>query len=107
MTGYAPVENAIRNNLGQFDPVHLEVRNESFRHNVPKDSESHFKVVVVSEAFRGKSLVVRHRMINTGLQEQLAGPVHALAIHAMTPEEWFEKGGEVSGSPECLGGTGL
>ena len=39
---------------------HLEIVNESANHNVPPDSESHFKVVVVSNAFEGKSLIARH-----------------------------------------------
>lgn len=103
----ALVENTIRSRLNGFQPMHLEVINESFRHNVPEGSESHFKVVVVAEVFQGKSLVDRHRMINTMVKAQIEGSVHALAIHAMTPEEWFERGGGTSGSPECLGGTGL
>ena len=49
--------------------------------------ESHFRVVVVSEAFQGKSLVERHRRINAVLKDELAGPVHALAIRALTPAE--------------------
>ena len=42
--------------------------------------------------------------MNGVLAEQLAGGVHALALHTMTPEEWFAKGGEVPQSPDCLGG---
>ena len=49
--------------------------------------ESHFRVVVVSEAFQGASPVERHRRINAALKDELAGPVHALAIKAMTPAE--------------------
>jgi len=42
---------------------------------------------VVSEAFAGKSLLERHRMVNAALAEELAGHVHALAVSALTPEE--------------------
>ena len=49
--------------------------------------ETHFSVEVVSEAFRGKSRVERHRMINTLLAQELAGRVHALAISAKAPGE--------------------
>ncbi len=84
-------------------PSHLEVINESHMHNVPPGSESHFKVIAVTEAFEGKMLVARHRMINQLLADELAGPVHALALHTMTPDEWLEKGGAPQ-SPPCMGG---
>jgi BolA protein len=85
-------------------PLHLEVVNESGMHNVPAGSESHFKVVVVADDFDSKRLLNRHRIVNELLAEELAGPVHALAIHAMTPEEWFQRGGRATESPPCLGG---
>ena len=89
-----------------LSPLHLEVVNESHAHNVPDGSESHFKVLVVAEAFDGQTLLSRHRMVNALLAQELAGPVHALAIHAHTPGEWFERGGKVPDSPPCLGGSG-
>jgi BolA protein len=89
----------------EFDPVHLEVVNESHMHNVPEGSESHFKVTVVSEAFDGKQLVARHRSVNKVLGDELRGGVHALALHTLTPEEWFERAGRVADSPPCLGGS--
>jgi len=85
-------------------PVHLEVLNESNNHNVPANSETHFKLVVVSEAFAQESLVQRHRRINKLLSEQLAGPVHALSMHTHTEKEWLDKGGLVPESPPCRGG---
>ncbi len=88
-----------------LSPLHLEVVNESHAHNVPDGSESHFKVLVVAEAFDGQSLLSRHRVVNALLARELAGPVHALSIHAHTPEEWFERGGRVPESPPCLGGN--
>ncbi len=91
-----------------FSPEHLEVINESFMHNVPEGSESHFKVVVVCDDFSGKMLIARHRLVNKVLEEELKkdrseGGIHALALHTMTMEEWFKKG-KAPESPECLGG---
>ncbi|MEN8165898.1 MAG: BolA/IbaG family iron-sulfur metabolism protein [Pseudomonadota bacterium] len=88
-----------------FSPMHLEVINESDNHNVPAGSESHFKVVLVSKAFKGESLLARHRQVNKLLADELQGGVHALALHTMTPEDWFNQGGKVRQSPECLGGS--
>ena len=90
--------------ISNFTPDHLEVINESYKHSVPPGSESHFLVVVVSSAFNDKSLIQRHRMVNTCLAAELEGPVHALAIRALTPDEWLAKQGEVAGTPPCLGG---
>lgn len=87
-----------------LSPLHLDVSNESGMHNVPAGSETHFKVLVVSDSFEGETLIARHRHINRVLAQELAGPVHALAIHALTPSEWFERGGAVPDSPPCLGG---
>ena len=87
-----------------FEPLHLEVANESHMHNVPEGSESHFRVVLVSSRFDGNSLIQRHRAVNGALQQELQDQVHALALHTMTPQEWFAKGGEAPDSPPCLGG---
>ena len=102
MSTQATVEQKITQTLS---PLHLEVVNESFMHNVPEGSESHFKVTVVSERFAGESLVTRHRMINEILAQELRGTIHALALHTLTPEEWFETGGKAPDSPQCLGGS--
>lgn len=83
---------------------HLEVINESDRHNVPPGSESHFKLVLVADAFEGVGLLARHRRINALLAVELAGPIHALAIHAYTRAEWEERTGRALMSPPCLGG---
>ncbi|EIJ34000.1 BolA family protein [Thiothrix nivea] len=87
-----------------MQPDFLEVINESHMHNVPPGSESHFKVTVVSGQFNGKMLIARHRQINGILAEELNGKIHALALHTMTPEEYFEKAGKVADSPLCMGG---
>ena len=107
------MSEAITTKLQQaFSPTHLEVRNESHMHNVPQNSETHFKVIVISDKFKdAKTPIKRHRMINEALREEVAadGPVHALSIVAMTPDKWqakLEKGESVGPSPNCRGGDG-
>ena len=100
------VAEAIESKVRDALPVaHLELENESHRHNVPANSETHFKLVLVSDAFYGMLPVRRHQMLYKVLAEELAGPVHALALHTYTVAEWQAKGGEVSESPDCLGGS--
>lgn len=84
--------------------TYLDVVNESSNHSVPAGSETHFKVIAVSPAFAGQSAVTRHRAIYALLREQLAGGVHALALHTYTPEEWVVAGGAPD-SPACRGGS--
>jgi BolA protein len=87
-----------------LNPVVLDVVNESSQHNVPPDSETHFKVVIVSEQFVGRRKVARHQQVYGAVSEQLAGPVHALALHTYTPEEWQVQGNSPQ-SPNCMGGS--
>lgn len=100
MTIKSIIEQKLEEN---FKPEFLEVVNESFMHNVPEGSESHFKVTVVSNEFAEKRLIARHRLINQTLADEL-NTIHALAIHTLTPDEYFAKAGKVADSPECLGG---
>lgn len=95
------IEQKIRDAL---HPMHLEGINESLMHNVPEDAQTHFKVLVVSDQFEEKNLLARHRMINELLRTEFDQGLHALALHTMTPQEWFDKGGVAPESPECLGG---
>jgi BolA protein len=74
-----------------FAPASLDVADESHLHAGHAGSrpggETHYRVHIVSEAFEGKSRLDRHRMVNEALASELAGGVHALAIHASAPEE--------------------
>jgi len=98
------VQSTIEGRLrAAFAPRQLEVLNESHRHNVPPGSETHFRVTVVSDAFAGQGLVMRHRAVNRTLASELEGPVHALALHTYTPDEWARRNGTPD-SPPCLGG---
>lgn len=100
MTIAASIRSKLESGLA---PGHLEVINESGNHNVPPGSESHFKVVVVSDAFEGKPTLHRHRMVYGLLAEELAGPVHALALHTYSPGQW-SAAGAAPDSPACRGG---
>ncbi len=99
------IQSSIEQKLADLNPLHLEVVNESHMHSVPENSETHFKVTVVSDQFEGKMLVARHRLVNQILKDELGGGVHALALHTRTPDEWFEQGGAVPDSPQCMGGS--
>ncbi|WP_159818550.1 transcriptional regulator BolA [Colwellia sp. 20A7] len=92
--------------LSAFSPLHLDVINESNNHNVPPGSESHFKVTIVSNKFEGERLIKRHRAINSLLAEELAGKIHALALHTYTEKEWHDYYADNTPlSPNCLGGS--
>ena len=69
-------------------------------HNVPKGSETHFKVVVISESFRGLRPLQRHKLVNGALKEELEGPIHALSIVAKDPEQFEKMGGAAKFVPE-------
>jgi len=90
--GIVSVKNSIQEKLTKaFQPESLEIVDESHLHAGHAGSrpggESHFRVTLVSAAFAGKGRVERHRMVNQVLSEELAGPVHALAVHPGAPGE--------------------
>ncbi len=88
-----------------FNITHLDVINESHRHNVPPNSETHFKVVLASPDFEGQQKVARHQRVYQALDEAIKQGVHALALHIYTEQEWRQKSDEVHSSPKCLGGS--
>lgn len=98
------IQSAIETKLTHLNASVCEVVNESHMHSVPPNSETHFKVTIVSAEFEGKRSVARHQMIYKLLAEELAGPVHALALHTYTADEWQEREGSAPQSPNCLGG---
>jgi BolA family transcriptional regulator, general stress-responsive regulator len=102
----APVQAQIESKLKQgFAPEFMEVLNESHMHSVPPNSETHFKVTLAAEAFDGLRKVARHQRVYALLNEELAGPVHALALHLYSPEEWRQRGSVSPESPSCMGGS--
>src|SRR5690554_337004 len=96
------VAQSIQHKLEQaLDLQHLDIVNESHMHAGPA-TESHFKLVVVADDFRALSPVKRHQTLYRLLAEELDGPVHALALHTYTPEEWTASG-QAPASPKCRG----
>lgn len=87
-----PVAEIIEKKIkARLSPVALDVKDESHLHaghaGAHEGGESHFRVLVVSEQFEGLSRVARQRLVNDILREELAGPIHALALKTLTPEE--------------------
>lgn len=72
-------------------PIRLDIINESEMHaghrSSPGTGESHFRILIVSEAFAGKSRVDRHRMVNAALGDEVGGRIHALALATYAPDE--------------------
>lgn len=101
MNMQATIESKLESN---FSPDLCHVENESHMHNVPANSETHFKVTLVSHEFDGKMKVARHRMVYKVLNEELDGSVHALALHTYTNEEWAKRESAPE-SPLCHGGS--
>lgn len=94
------IEQVLRERLATLSPSHLEVVNESSGHGgYYPGKESHFKAVIVSEAFAGLRQVQRHQKVYAAVGDLLSPEkIHALAIHAFVPEEWS---GQDTTSPEC------
>jgi BolA protein len=86
------VADRIREKLtGGLKPLSLDITDDSHRHaghaGARPGGESHFTVAVVSAAFEGLSRVERQRLVYELLEEELAGPVHALALRTAAPSE--------------------
>jgi len=92
-----PTAARIRARLTEaLHPVRLELDDDSWRHaghhheggmDARPGGESHFNLLIVSSVFEGQGRLARQRAVNALLAEELAGPVHALSIRALTPSE--------------------
>lgn len=99
------IQSLIETKLFQaLEPTHLSVVNESHLHSVPKGSQTHFKIEIVSHQFENKKLLERHRMINKILADEIS-QIRACSLYAFTPAEWTERKNEVLQSPTCSGGS--
>lgn len=87
----------------KFLPYFLQIENESHMHSSGRGSDSHFKIVIVSECFEGMKKVARHQMIYQLLVDELKNGIHALALHTYTEQEWNDIGRQFPMSPNCLG----
>ena len=94
------IENTIKNVLiDEFNPSILSITNESYMHNVPKDAESHFKIVLVSNDFNNLSQIERHKLVYKHL-DTIMGDIHALSIQPFNEDE-FRLNPIILDSPEC------
>ena len=89
-----------------FPVQHMDLANESHMHSVPANSETHFRLVLVSDRFEGIPRVRRHQAVYAVLEQEMKQGVHALALHTFTPAEWAERGESSHASPNCRGGNG-
>jgi BolA protein len=90
--------------LELLKPEVFTIENESHNHG-GSATDSHFKLTVVSAEFSSLSKVKRHQKLYGLLAAELAGPVHALALHLYTPAEWGARLASSPVSPNCLGGS--
>lgn len=95
------IENLVTNDLN-CQEFYLE--NESHMHSGPA-TDSHFKLIAVSDDFSGKRAVQRHQSVYALVSELMNNPIHALALHLFTSEEWAVKEDKQLLSPKCLGGS--
>ena len=85
-------------------PEQLIIDDESHTHHVPKDGESHFKIIIVSKLFQSLSRIARHRLVQTRVAQEFQTGLHALSLHLYTPEEWTKAQKTSLTSPVCRGG---
>jgi BolA protein len=94
------IENKIINTLNEcMNICSLKILNESFMHNVPKDAESHFKLVIVSNDFNNLSHIQRHKLVYKHLVN-IMNDIHAISIQSFNEDE-FKLNPTILDSPEC------
>ena len=99
------IQTSIERKLNlEFRSSYQLIENESHLHGGGTE-ESHFKLTVVSEDFAGLNRVRRHQSVYALLADEMAGPVHALALHLYSPAEWAERANGPRDSPDCRGGS--
>lgn len=81
----------IRDALAALNPSVVSVQDDSSKHaghmGARPGGETHYSVLVVSDAFTGQGRVARHRMVNAALEAEFAGGLHALSLVLRTPVE--------------------
>lgn len=96
------IESSIRQKLNeQFSPSIFDLENESRKHRLDPDGETHFKITLVSETFEGQRAVKRHQAVYGCLADELEQGVHSLVLHLFTPQEWQESEQKVPRSAPC------
>ncbi len=101
------MEQRIRRQLADhLRPVHVDLRDESHQHSAGRGAQSHWNLVIVSDAFTGKRLVQRHRAVYQALGAELRDGIHALTMMTLDPGEWAAAGEQAENpSPACPGGS--
>ena len=95
------IHNTIKEILiKDFNPSVLKIVNESYMHSVPKNAETHFKLVIVSDSFINISQVKRHQIIYKSL-EDIMKQIHALSINSYDEAE-YSKNPIILDSPNCV-----
>lgn len=105
------IQKSITQKIHSAIPVDfLEIENESSGHHRDPDGETHFRLIVVSNDFQGKSRIDRQRLIMNLLEEERKQGLHALTLRTLTPQEWESEQRQPLGassfgrSPSCRGG---
>ena len=94
------IENNIKSLLiDAFNPSVLSIDNESHMHNVPENSESHFKIVLVSRNFTGLTEVNRHKSVYKALGG-IMNSIHAISIYSFDENE-YKNNPMILDSPNC------
>ena len=83
----------------EFQPHFVTVENESHMHSSGRGADSHFKLVIVSDAFEGMRKVQRHQKLYQLFADDLKNGIHALALHLYTKSEWESLGEAFPKSP--------
>tara|TARA_B110000483_G_scaffold72866_1_gene90604 strand:+ start:557 stop:865 length:309 start_codon:yes stop_codon:yes gene_type:complete len=99
MSIYQTIEKKIEKSLS---PLVLRIENESYKHSVPRDAETHFKMIIVSACFEKKSLVKRHQLVYELLSHEMKNGLHALSLNTQSPQEW-DASSEIADTPNCMG----
>ena len=77
----------------QLQPHHLEIHDDSAKHAGHRGATSgggHYRLVIVSAAFDGKTLIERHRLVNEALRDLFGPKIHALSMRTLTRDQWNE-----------------
>lgn len=99
------IEAELRSRIQEaFPQAQVLLENESYKHNVPDGSETHFVMTLVADEFDAMPRVKRHQAVYGLVSDLLEGPVHALALHLYSPQQWVQRHQQSPNSPECLGG---
>ena len=99
------LENTIREKIeSAFKPTFLDIENESQKHHRPEGSETHFRVIIVSQKFEGMSRVDRQRSVSGPFQTEFDEGLHAFSQKTFTPAEWeVSKDKLTLATPNCGG----